>query len=171
MKLNKERIKLDKLIANKTVTLKDRDRFSKRIVTINERMRDIYDQEKQRAEKRAIENIQGDVKAFYNYANSFRKSKVKVGPLKSGTTYQSGEKEMAEILSRQYESVFTTPKEETYKFKDVELTPGRSFNDVHAINLSDIEAVEFEICETDGNDGLTWNEVQICEVGVLYVFS
>ena len=54
---------------------------------------------------------------------------------------------------------------------DVELTPGRSFNDDHAINLSDIEAVEFEICETDGNDGLTWNEVQICEVGVPYVFS
>merc|ERR1739848_680697 len=40
---------------------------------------------------------------------------------------------------------------------------GRSSNDDHAINLSDIEAVEFEICETDGNDGLTWNEVQICE--------
>ena len=52
-----------------------------------------------------------------------------------------------------------------------DVSPGRSFNDDHAINLSDIEAVEFEICETDGNDGLTWNEVQICEVGVLYVFS
>ena len=47
---------------------------------------------------------------------------------------------------------------------------GRSIYDDDAM-LSDIEALEFEICETDGNDGLTWNEVQICEVGVLYVFS
>jgi len=39
---------------------------------------------------------------------------------------------------------------------------GRSIYDDDAM-LSDIEAVEFEICETDGNDGLTWNEVQICE--------
>ena len=30
--------------------------------------------------------------------------------------------------------------------------------------ISDIESLEFDICETDGNEGLTWNEVEICEV-------
>ena len=35
---------------------------------------------------------------------------MKIGPLKSGATYESGPKKMAEILSTQYQSVFSTPR-------------------------------------------------------------
>ena len=30
--------------------------------------------------------------------------------------------------------------------------------------MSDIENLAFKHCESDGNDGLTWSEVEICEV-------
>jgi hypothetical protein len=35
---------------------------------------------------------------------------MSIGPLKSGTTFVSGPKKMADILSQQYESVFSVPK-------------------------------------------------------------
>ena len=75
------------------------------------------EKEKGRIEEKVIENLEGDLKAFHNYANSFLKSKVRVGPLKSGGNYHSGEQEMANILSRQYESVFSEPSDGSYSFK------------------------------------------------------
>ena len=30
--------------------------------------------------------------------------------------------------------------------------------------MTDIEKLAFKHCESDGNDGLTWSEVEICEV-------
>ena len=107
-KLEKERLKLDKLILEKTTNKEVKDRFLVRIQLINKETENTYEKEKQRIEDKAIAELEGNVKAFYNYANSFRKSKVKIGPLKSGGTYQSGEQAMANILSMQYESVFTT---------------------------------------------------------------
>ena len=32
--------------------------------------------------------------------------------------------------------------------------------------LTDIETLAFHECESDGNFGLTWNEVKICEVTI-----
>ena len=53
-------------------------------------------------------------KKFYKYANSFRKTKTKIGPLKTikdnKPFFESGPAKMAEMLSAQYESVFTKPK-------------------------------------------------------------
>ena len=94
-------------------------------------MEEIYDKERERKEKKVCDNIKVDSKAFFTYANSFRKSKTRIGPLKSGGSYWSGEKEMANILSRQYESVFTTPYDTPFVFnprdcqiiEDIEITP------------------------------------------------
>ena len=64
-------------------------------------------------EARVAEEIKTNPKRFYQYANSFRKTKSKIGPLKTSggsKTYESGPQKMAEILSLQYKSVFTTPR-------------------------------------------------------------
>ena len=39
--------------------------------------------------------------------------------------------------------------------------------------MTDIEDLAFKHCESDGNDGLTWSEVEICEVTYfsLYLFT
>ena len=116
-KLNKERLKLDKLLASNLITNLVRDRFTRRIHIINKEIEDVYEKEKRRIEEKAIDDLAGDLKAFYNYANSFRKSKIRVGPLKSGGSYHSGEREMANILSRQYKSVFSVPSDGSYSFK------------------------------------------------------
>ena len=46
---------------------------------------------------------------------------------------------------------------------------GRSrtwIKDENAEIISDLETLAFHKCESDGNYGLTWNEVKICEVTV-----
>ena len=53
-----------------------RERFTLRIHTINREIEDIYAKVKQRSEERVIEELEGNAKAFYTYANSFRKSKT-----------------------------------------------------------------------------------------------
>ena len=64
-------------------------------------------------ETKVAERIKSNPKAFYAHANKFRKTKAKIGPLKTdvnGTPeYTAGPQKMAEILSSQYESVFSTP--------------------------------------------------------------
>ena len=129
-KLNRERVKLDKLIVNKNLRGGDRTRFETRIVVINTEISRLYSDEKTRLEKRALDNIAGDARSFYKYANSFKKSRVKIGPLKSGSTFTSGEKEMADILGKQYQSVFTTPNDGSYIFNRFEC------RDIMDVNLS-----------------------------------
>ncbi len=113
-------------------TVASKAKFEDRIKEINTEIETLFEKERQRLERRAIINIKDNAKAFYKYANSFKKSRTKIGPLRSGDTYQSGEKEMAEILSQQYKSVFTLPKEGTYRLnkdvlcniiQDIELLP------------------------------------------------
>ncbi len=73
--------------------------------------------EKKKEEDSVIQNMQDDnKKAFYKYANSKRKSKPSIGPLKTivdkKVHIEDGPKRMADILSNQYRSVFTEPKPE-----------------------------------------------------------
>lgn len=110
-KLNKERVKVDRILANpsKTLPKTNEDKFETRTIQINAEIQTVYDKENEQWENKAIEKIDR-YKAFYQYANSFRRSKAHIGSLKSSNLYQSGEKEMADI--RQYQLVITTPKKE-----------------------------------------------------------
>ena len=86
-KLNKERIKLNGLLSQGSITKVDSDRFTERIRAITREMEELYDKERERKEKKVCDNIKVDSKAFFTYANSFRKSKTRIGPLKSGGNY------------------------------------------------------------------------------------
>ena len=95
-KLNTERVKLDKLLVQEHTREADATRFRERITAINEEIEKRFEEERERHEKKVCERIAEDPKAFFQYANSVRKNKTKIGPLKSGSNYLSGEKEMAE---------------------------------------------------------------------------
>ena len=59
-----------------------------------------------------IENIKTDSKNFYSYARKFSKSREEIGPLQDGNGNIITEAEaMANILANQYNSVFSTPRE------------------------------------------------------------
>ena len=65
-------------------------------------------------ELEAVKTIKSNPKFFYSYAKRFSKSKSSVGPLKNSDgllTNMAGEK--AEILQKQYVSVFSNPRKQT----------------------------------------------------------
>ena len=61
-------------------------------------------------EKKAIDAIKKNPKFFYAYAKKHSKIKPKIGPLKrSDGTFTTDQQEIAELLSKQYCSVFSKP--------------------------------------------------------------
>ena len=93
-------------------TITDRERISANIEVLNKTMQEENEKDLRNKERTAIKKIKEEPKYFYKYANQNRKTRSRIGPLKSGEFYYSGEKEMAKILSDQYKSVFSPPKEE-----------------------------------------------------------
>ena len=61
-------------------------------------------------EKQAISNIEKNSKYFFSYIKKFSKVKSNVGPLKNENDELTADPmEMAELLSKQYSSVFSIP--------------------------------------------------------------
>ena len=83
--------------------------------SLNHKIQKNHEEERERREKKAIEDIKINSRAFFKFANKTRRAQVQVGPLKKGSKYYSGPKEMADILSQQYTSVFSIPKQQNTK--------------------------------------------------------
>ena len=148
--LMKEKDKLSKLINLNSTRTNDLTRFDTRVEEINKEITQLHDTEKESKEGKVIENIKTDPKAFHTYANSLKQSRSKIGPLKS---YVSGEKEMAEILSKQYESVFSKPQmDRPFTFKQIAC---QAIEDID-ITLNDIkEAMEaIKLSSAPGPNGI-----------------
>ena len=63
-------------------------------------------------ENEAIEKIKDDSKFFYKYAKNFSSTNESIGPLIDDKgNIVNGSKNMADLLSKQYKSVFSTPRE------------------------------------------------------------
>jgi len=62
-------------------------------------------------ENKAVESIKVNPKYFYSYTKKRSKCTSKVGPLlNDNKQLTSNSKEMAELLSQQYSTVFSKPK-------------------------------------------------------------
>ena len=70
---------------------------------------EIFEQQLKK-EEWVIKQIKSNPKAFYKHAAKNRKERAKIGPLKSDDIYVNDPQKMADILSVQYQSVFSKPK-------------------------------------------------------------
>ena len=88
-----------------------RDAILNKLASIEGKLHESHKHNRELGESRAIEKIKSNPKYFYSYAKSFSKVHVGVGPLmNSSKQLISGPRKMAEILSEQYSSVFSTPR-------------------------------------------------------------
>ena len=88
-----------------------RDAIMNKLASIEGKLHDSHKHNRQQGESRAVEKIKLNPKYFYSYAKSYSKVHVGVGPLmNSSKELISGPRKMAEILSEQYSSVFSTPR-------------------------------------------------------------
>ena len=91
-----------------------RSALMRRLVEIETRLRESHRDEQEIREKKAVDNISKNSKYFFSYAKSFSKVKTGIGPLlDAGLILVSNAKDMANILSEQYLSVFSKPRYET----------------------------------------------------------
>ena len=113
-KLYKTRVALLQKTRKKGASKDDLTQLNIKLQEIQQQISDAIQTESLQKERNIAEQIKTNPKAFYKYANSLRKTKTKIGPLRTSTTtntsFTSGPQKMAEILSAQYKSVFTTPK-------------------------------------------------------------
>ena len=82
------------------------------LLDIEKKLQKSYADADEEMERKAVESIKSNAKFFYAYAKKKAKCKTKIGPLDNKTRLTSDPKEMAELLSTQYASVFSVPKED-----------------------------------------------------------
>ena len=91
-------------------------RIKLELSTIHIKIRDSHVDQVEARESEAVKVVKSNPRYFFSYAKRFAKSKSSIGPLKTedGSLTQDC-KEMADILQRQYMSVFSDPKSEKKK--------------------------------------------------------
>ena len=141
--LNQEVGKLEKQGTHPDVTNEDTKSITEKIKDIHIDILNLMDEDEKRKEVKLIKELTSNPKAFYKYANEKKKTKTKIGPLKSGNSYESDPKRMAEILSKQYENVFSIPMDDiqhhiskikpSIKLTDIDMTKDNIINAIKDI--------------------------------------
>ena len=81
------------------------------IKVIYHRLKESYEEVRDRRENKFIPLLQDDPASFYSYANSFARNRSEIGPLvKDDGDSTLDPKAMAQILAKQYNSVYTNPQ-------------------------------------------------------------
>ena len=146
-RLMAERTKLNSLLSTKgnVMTKVDKQEKISRLGEINEEIFNIQEAEADKEERKAVEDIKVDQKKFYKYANGKKKHRDAIGPLKWRNTYTSDSEKMAEILSQQYQSMYSTPR--SHPNLDNYPTCNNFMENIIS------KKIDFEIAMEDLNDG------------------
>ena len=102
-----------------------------------------HQQSQERSESKAVESIKRNSKYFFSYAKKFASSKIGIGPFIDGNNelVTSSEK-MADMLSTQYNSVYSIPKEPLPKAEELFTNNHVNNHWLHNINFDEEDIVE-----------------------------
>ena len=138
--LMRRRTKINKQL-NKHQTPSKRQQLTKELVEIELKFQDSYKKSYSAQEQKAIDAIKKNPKYFFTYVKKFSKVKSSIGPLlNEANQYAVENAEMADILSKQYASVFSIPREPLPDPFDI-------FNGADPTKLNDIDFTESDIIE------------------------
>ena len=124
------------------------------LLDIEKKLQKSYRESSEYMENKAVKSIKVNPKYFYAYTKKSSKCKSKIGPLLDpNSKLTSNSKEMAEILSKQYASVFSIPKDGSV----VEPTSpghGNKLNDI-VFDQDDMQSAidELKTTAAAGDDG------------------
>ena len=158
--LMRRRRKLNSELKRVETSLCRRSKINKMLVGIEKDILKSQSKSRIYQETKAVQAIRKNSKFFFAYVNKMSKSKSKVGPLLNGNEkYSSDPQEMANILSKQFSSVFS-------KIKSPLISPTECFPDVNEDDDAYISNISFtkediikfinELCSTSacGPDGV-----------------
>lgn len=141
----------------KTCTAHRKSKFQKELIDIEKKLQKSYKTHQLENEQKATKAIKANSKYFFNYAKKFSNIKSSIGPLlNENGEYILNNKQMAELLSNQYTSVFTKPSvplKEANAFFHHDTVDG-AFSDLD-FNMEDIEEAidDLSVTSAAGPDG------------------
>ena len=135
-KLQKEAERIEDKRQHPNTRTKDSEEGGEKIQGINKKIQGILDESAAAKEKALLERIKSNPRAFYKHANESKKGRTRIGPLYSKGRYDSDPIRMANILSQQYESVFSEPMHDISHHRNKKLTDA-TLNDI-TLNSDDI---------------------------------
>ena len=107
----RRRTKINKQL-NKAQPPSKRQQLISELVDIELKFQESYTRSYTAQEQKPIESIKKNPKYFFTYVKKFTKTKPSIGPLLNHVNQYAVENtEMADILSKQYSSVFSTPRD------------------------------------------------------------
>ena len=129
--MRRRRKVVNQLAKHQTPTL--RRKLSRELIEIEMKLQDSFILYNTIQENKAIESIKRNPKYFFTYVKKFSKNKPSVGPLlNADKQFVVDNKAMADILSEQYSSVFST-------LHSVPVNPDEIFNSTNESHLLDFE--------------------------------
>ena len=147
--LTRRRRRINKLLSRITSPSR-RNTLKTELIKIEVNLQKSYKATSAYEEEVAVNAIKRNSKFFYSYAKKFSKVKNKIGPLLDNNVLVTDPKKMADILSKQYSSVFSTPRHDPPNIQTQ--LPG--INDI-PLNEMDFEEMIDELDQTSaaGPDG------------------
>ena len=86
-------------------------RLLQNVYGVEDKLKKSYEEERHQQERQAVDKIRTNPKFFYRYVKRFSRTKSTIGPLLSDDgKCITDSKQMAEILNKQYNSAFSTPR-------------------------------------------------------------
>lgn len=126
-----------------------RQKLREEAKNIERSLKHSYDNDRKQNEEKAVSAIRKNIKYFFSYAKKYSKQKSTIGPLVDNGVVTDA-RDMANILAKQYESVFSDPKEPMKPARDIfpdVQDAGYILNDIY-FTEDDIDCAIQEISET-----------------------
>ena len=142
--LNRKKRKLNLRLENKKLIEAVKSKTKRRLVEIHDQLKKSINEESLKSEKEATSKIKSDPRYFYSWSKRKMKCKSGIGPLLENGTLQHDDKHMADILQKQFCSVFSDPKNERKKLPNIEVEYDEPLSEIH-LTLGDIDKALKEI--------------------------
>ena len=142
-RLREKSTKINKQLDEQYLRTRDKVIKLQEIEMLNNKIQTLINDKEERKEEEVISKINSNPRVFYQYAAKNKKVRGRIGPLKTVESYESEPKKMANILSEQYRSVFSTPKDEQFLI-DLDIPTQRcpSLDDIQIQNEDIKEAIK-----------------------------
>ena len=145
-----------------------KEKIRNKLVSIELLLQQSYIEARNSKEKLAVKAMKTNPRFFFSYAKQFSITKTKIGPLlNSNNEFTNVSTEMANILSKQYSSVFSEPCDSPY-LEDVDNPDIPTLTDV-TFNEDDLsDAIdEISLTAASGPDGLCAIFLKKCKSSLL----
>ena len=154
--LSRKKRKLDRRLDNGDLNYDEKLKVKEKLVEIHDKIKNSITDELVKSEQDAINKIKDNPSYFFSWSNRKLKCRSSVGPLLDNNgDLQHDEKIMADLLQKQFCSVFSDPSDPKKSFNNINVNYDRPIEKV-TITLEDVDKAikQIKINSSGGDDDI-----------------